>query len=212
MLTHEEIANIFIQTMQAHADARPYDWAMYYVGLGGIIASLVVAYYAYQLNKQQYETLQQQNRIALFKERFKVYKWYKQLYKNIVEEVPKLEVKKFGKTMDRKNFIKAFFSKLEESTDKAILSKNFSTIEVKKQFLALEEKLDTIEYLFVLDIESETMLIKLKVELKLFKSFVISTESDQNYTENLNKVVEIISEKHLKDTMKKQLYILKHYK
>lgn len=119
MLTQEEIAHIFIQTMQAHAEARPYDWAMLetakynnsityeifwltcFIGLAGILASLAVAYYAYQLNKKQIdiatqqskiskeqteiakkqsEIMEQQNNISLFDKQYELYSFLRKLH------------------------------------------------------------------------------------------------------------------------------------
>ena len=93
-MTQEEIASIFIQTMQAHAEPRDYDWSIFLVAIAGVIASLAVAYFAFQLNKKQIaiaitqseiskeqtaiakkqsEIMEQQNNIALLKYRLNVY-------------------------------------------------------------------------------------------------------------------------------------------
>ena len=65
-MTQEEITNIFIKTMQAHADPRPYDWWIFWVAVASAVVSVVITSFIYC---RQSAILKQQNRIALFEKR-----------------------------------------------------------------------------------------------------------------------------------------------
>ncbi len=232
-----ENINLIADAIREPATASSYDWHMFCLGAVGILVSGIIAgaaaYYAYRLNQEQIniaerqskiaeeqteiarkqaEIMEQQNKIQLLKERFRVYKWYKQLYKNVGIVSITLPTQRQLKIMNKEVLIEIldeFLFKLIEPSNIELYPSEQSMRNKLNKFSELEESLDMIEYLFSLNNDSEKQLNDIRKAVKNFKNSILTLKDVLVVEKALTNLLDIMNNPTLKNTMKEHLYISK---
>lgn len=195
-MTQEEIVNKFIQTMQAHAEPRDYDWAILLVAIASIAVSGYAIWFTRRIYKKQTkiserqtEIAAQQNKIALFEKRYEVYSIYSTIkntaelfnrdktLENVKIQCSNTGMKKFSfwffgigifvSESVRVSINDCFSEDFKYNIEDDLKLRNTIIVEIAQCLSALEQ----IEFLYELDDEKREKLNQLIGNIKNFSEF-----------------------------------------
>lgn len=200
MMLVESIVN----AINAHAGVRAYDVLTIVVSMFSLLASILIATIAYELNKKQIEIanrqseiskkqteiMEQQNRIALFEKRF----YYFKIYTNIILNIQSIEGKWTSQSKCKISYHEDIFIELTnemllEKTQK-IMQQPQTDSERANRLLERIHELQYLEYVYQLTSEERDNLLNLItiVHTVLMSLFELCVE-DQSSTSNDKKTI-----------------------